>query len=246
MTRRRLLLAASGLTLVLLILVILWSLSPPRDPGGPPDDAWCLKVRNFPPRDRVRIVLDKLHELNRGFARTTGDWLEPEVLLFHESTDSLSDIRPLGALAGIKELSLTGSKRGLGQLTDLAPLKGMKLMYLSLARNPELKDLSLLQGMPLYKVDLSDTNVQSLADLADAPLMHLNIARSSVSDLKPLGRMKQLISLDCTGCPISSFEPLKDTLLKDLKADLNREHDAAILKAIPNLRTLNEVPLKKQ
>jgi Leucine-rich repeat (LRR) protein len=243
--RRRLLLAASAVTLALLLFVLwLRFFAAPADPAGPPDEVWCQKVRKFPVRERVRIVLAKLEELNPGFRRAPGDYTAPEVLELELSTDHLSDIRPLTALVDLKVLSLTGSKKGAGKLADLTPLKGMKLIRLTLARNPDLTDLAPLRKMPLYKLELTETGVASLEELTESSLMHLNIAGTSVKDLGPVRMMSKLQFLDCKGCPIDSLEPLTGTPLKELYCDFRPIRDTKILKSIATLQSINEVPVK--
>jgi serine/threonine protein kinase len=89
-------------------------------------------------------------------------------------------------LGGKLSLDLSG-----GQISDLAPLKGMRLSALSLQRCTQLRDLSPLQGMPLTWLNLCDCNqVRDLTPLQGMPLTYLNLAGcSQVRDLAPLKGM---------------------------------------------------------
>jgi hypothetical protein len=84
------------------------------------------------------------------------------------SSDGVTDLSPVRALAGLRELSCggtAGSRRG--KLADLSPLRGLKLSALS----------------------CNDTQVEYLGPLAGMPLERLDIARVPVRDLSPLKGM---------------------------------------------------------
>ena len=63
-------------------------------------------------------------------------------------TDNVADISPVRALTGLRSLICNGSSGGKGQLTDLTPLKNMKLKVLDCA-GTRVSDLSPLKDMKL-------------------------------------------------------------------------------------------------
>ena len=215
----------------------------PAFPAGPPDAIWCKQLGYLSTQEQFTAVANKLEELNPGYKQEKiAGWVERTgVSVFHERTDLLTDIRPLHCLADLKTLVLNGSGPGLGQLTDLTPLQGLRLYDLIIPENPKLRDLTPLRGMPLFKLNITGTAVQSLEPLADAPLEHLMMGGTQVQDLGPVRTMPKLRILDCTGCPIDSLEPLIGTPLQELDLDYRRERDAAVLKRMPKLKIINRM-----
>src|SRR5262249_862274 len=91
-------------------------------------EAWCKEVAGLEPGCQVRAVIRKLQELNRDFDGRLQEKPKIEngtVLELVFSTDQVTDISPLRALAGLKWLRCDGSVGGKGRLSDLWPLKGM-------------------------------------------------------------------------------------------------------------------------
>jgi internalin A len=86
----------------------------------------------------------------------------------------------------------------------------------------EVTDLSPVHGMPLTKLDLfGTTKLRNLAPLKGMSLEYLNIDRSPVTDLSPLGEM---------------------TTLKQLWLDYQPQRDAEALRAIKGLVQINGKP----
>ena len=122
-------------------------------------------VAALPAEKQIEAVSKKLVELNPGFdgrvaggARGSGT---PKiengvvtVLFFF--TDDVTDISPVRALVGLKELTCGGSGGFRGKLSDLSALQGMKLTRLQCTSNP-VSDLSPLLGMKLTYMDCSYT-----------------------------------------------------------------------------------------
>src|SRR6516162_3857189 len=68
-------------------------------------------------------------------------------------TDNVKDISPVRALTGLTHLECSGSNPGKGRLSDLSPLKGLKLKSFD-CRWTRVTDLSPLRGMPLKEVQV--------------------------------------------------------------------------------------------
>jgi eukaryotic-like serine/threonine-protein kinase len=223
--------------------------SVPTAPDGlakksPVEDAWYAEIRKLPAKAQFGAVANKLEELNPGYShKKVAGWFEPEaVIRFSERTEKLRDIRPLGCLIDLKNLVLRGTGPTTGQLTDLTPLRALRLHKLVVCGNPQLHDLSPLKGMPIFILDVSDTAVASLTDVADSPLQELRIARTPIADLGPVRSLSQLKLLDCTGCPIASLEPLAGCPIEQLMLDYQPARDADVLKRLTSLRKINDIP----
>jgi eukaryotic-like serine/threonine-protein kinase len=224
--------------------------APPPDvlaKKSPVEEAWYAEIRKLPAQAQFRAVAKKLEELNPGYSqKKVAGWFEPEaVIRFSEFTDNLSDIRPLGCLVDLKNVVLRGSSPKTGQLTDLTPLRSLRLHKCAVPRNPRLHDLSPLKGMPIFVLDISDTAVASLADVADSPLQELRMARAPIADLGPVRSLSQLRLLDCRGCPIASLEPLVGTAIEELMLDYQPLRDAAVLGRLAGLRKINDMPVEE-
>ena len=214
---------------------------------SPIEEAWYSEIRKLPAQAQFRAITKKLEELNPGYsAKKVAGWFEPEaVIRFVEHTDHLHDIRPLGCLVDLKTVILKGEEPTTGQLTDLTPLRSLRLHKLVVFGNPHLHDLSALKGMPIFYLDVSDTAVDSLADLADSPLQELRMAHAFVTDLAPVRSLPELRFLDCKGCPIASLEPLVGGSVEQLTLDYQPARDAAVLKSLASLRKINDMPVEE-
>src|SRR5262249_40969389 len=133
------------------------------------DDAWIKSVQAMPPDKQMEAVAAKLKELNPGFDgklphKSIENGIVKELSLV---PDALTDISPVGALRGLRELMCEASGPGKSKLTDL----------------------SSLMGLPLESFNCGNTAVSDLSPLKAARLRSLHIGGSRVSDLAPLRGM---------------------------------------------------------
>jgi len=178
------------------------------DPGF---QKWEQDVAALTAEEQVKVVSQKLVELNPSFdGRVTPHIHEGVAWRLEFVTDQVTDISPVRAIQGLKELSCPGSEFGVGKLHDLSPLQGLPLTNL-MCRNTEVDDLSPLRGMPL-----TSFNLQNLA----------------VTDLTPLQGMP-LTTLFCDGCDLSDISPLKGMPLIHLQLGYNHVADLSPLKGMP-------------
>lgn len=216
----------------------------PRNIAVPVDQAWMDRVATLTGRDSLQAVVTKLRELNEGFDGSVTDTLEGEVVVgLTICTDHLSDISPLKALTGLKSLTLEGTHdadQWNGRLADLSALKGMELRRLEFPFNTRVTDLSPLVGMPLERLHCGTTGVSDLSPVRGMTLRVLNCGRTQVSDLSPLKGMP-LEELYCYHTKFTDLSPLMDLhKLRFLYFDYQEERDAAILRSIPTLGTIND------
>jgi Leucine-rich repeat (LRR) protein len=198
---------------------------------------WEDSVRKLEPEKQLEAVRAKLKELNPQFDGALEKLVGKEgVYQLGLTTTHVKDISPVRALSHLKRLICDG-KTG-GALTDLAPLRGMSLESLAIGGNP-VQDLSALQGMPLQDLRIASTRVQDLESVRDLPLRNLYCPYTRIANLSPLAGMKTLQNLSISHTAVNDLSPLKACPLQNLECDFVPERDAAILRQIPTLRTIN-------
>jgi tRNA A-37 threonylcarbamoyl transferase component Bud32 len=146
-------------------------------------------------------------------------------------------------LSPLKGMPLTSFLLDDTPVADLSPLKGMQLILLG-AGNTQVSDLSPLRDMKLTNLGCNGTQVADLSPLKDMPLSYLMCNGSQVKDLSPLKGMP-LEALNVGGTKVSDLSPLKGMPLKNLSCDFKAERDAAILRSIPTLETINGKPTRE-
>ena len=146
-----------------------------------------------------------MKERNPGFDGSVTPIIEGEIVAqLILSGHRLTDISPVSALVGLQQLSC-----GRGPLSDLSPLKGMKLTSLRIG-GTRVSDLSPLKGMRLYELQAQITPVSDLTPLQGMPLTSLDLyGADRVTDLKPFQGMP-LEYLNLTGLRVPDVSVLKD------------------------------------
>lgn len=190
-------------------------------------ETWRTQTAKLGIAEQLAAVAAKFKERNPGF---DGSWkpkiegdVVTEVII---PTDNVADLWPLRALPGLKILSCQGGPNGKGKLTDLSPLRGLKLKELHCGANP-IRDLGPLQGMPLTKLNAHTTQVVDLAPLKGTNLTTLHVA-GSFSDLKPLQGMP-LEDLSAVMPNVTNLDPLQGMPLVHLSIAGAKVTDLAAL-----------------
>lgn len=194
---------------------------------------WFEAALKLPAPERAEVVKAELQRRNPGLGDDinfviTGD----RVRKFTVDSPVLKDITPLAALRGLQSIRLLNTTQGTPrELTDLRPLKGLKLTEALIEHCPLLKDFSPLDGMLLthFSVYAStipqrdwfarQNSIESLnvggraepIDLSvfnDLPLSTLMINDTTVSDLTPL-KHHQLEFLQIAATNVTDLEPLR-------------------------------------
>ena len=151
---------------------------------------WTKDVATLPPERQVDSVIKKLQELNPDFdGKETHKINDGVVTELQFITDNVDDISPVRALPGLNTLSCEGTEDQKGKVSDLSPLKGMRLTALHI-RCTKVSDLSPLKGMPLTFLHCPFTSVSELSPLHKMPLTKLDCGGTQVSDLLPLKGMR--------------------------------------------------------
>jgi eukaryotic-like serine/threonine-protein kinase len=195
----------------------------------PLDEAWVKLVASLPAAAQVEAVAAKLKERNPGFDGKVSPTVENGVVVgLQFFTDEVTDIAPVRALAMLRALTCSGSNAGKGRLSDLSPLKDMKLTELN-CNQTKVSDLSPLKDMKLTELNCSQTKVSDLSPLKDMKLTDLQCSGTPVSDLSPLKDMK-LTRLHCDSTKVSDLSPLKDMKLTELQCNNTPVSDLSPLK----------------
>jgi hypothetical protein len=229
------------------------------------------QVAGMPADDQLQAVSKKLQELNQGFdGKIGGMWSGPPevdngiIRGIGFFTDHVTDISPVLALRGLRQLNCSGMIKG--NLSDLRPIQGMQLVSLSVQGN-KIEDLTPLTGMRLESLYLSSHGkpIRSLSPLKDMPLTTLNFDSVEDEDLSPLAGMPLVNLLVANvviedisvlkGMPLQSLRIpnsritqdsdlsiLRDMPLKELHFDFKPERDADLLRSIKTLEMINGKP----
>ena len=128
---------------------------------------------------------------------------------------NVSDISPLRAFTRLKSFrcnQLAGGRI----LTDLSPLKDLKLTSVSIAFT-SVTDLSPLREMNLTTLILWGSPVSDLSPLAGMNLTELDCAFTPVTDLTPLKGMLSMKRLQLEGTSITDLQPLDGMELEEIR-----------------------------
>ncbi len=221
------------------------------DFNSPQFQAWMKEVQAMPATEQIKAVSKKLVELNPGFDGVVDRVNSPlnniengVVTSFAVFSNAITDISPVKALTGLKQLHCGGTNNAIGgKLSDLSALQGLPLTNLSISHT-KISDLSPLAGMTLVTLRCNSTLVFDLSPLTGMPLTSLHCQTTPVSDLTPLVGCKSLQSLNVVGtkvtaanvaalqqsipnCKIEWVDPAKPTTLQPAASSKLFMHDPA-------------------
>jgi hypothetical protein len=206
--------------------------------NGPTFERWIRDVAALPAAKQVEAIVKRLQLINPGFDGKETHKIEYGVVTeWSIATDNVKDISPIRALAGVKNLTCVGTGSVGGSLSDLSPLRQMKLEFLDCSDN-FLSDLSPLQGMPLTELVCSGTQVSDLSPLKGMPLTELDCGGTQVSDLSPLKELP-LARLTCDNIQVTDLSPLEGMPLTFLNCSGTQVFDLSPLKHCKPLTFLN-------
>lgn len=124
---------------------------------------------------------------------------------------------------------------------DLSPLRGMALTAGNFGAS-QVRDLEPLRGMKLVSVCFNLSKVEDLSPLAGMPLKFLEVENTRVTDLTPIAAAP-LELLRTAGSPINDYSLLRGTGLTELSLDYDPARDEPLLRSLPNLKTVNRLPV---
>jgi hypothetical protein len=201
-------------------------------------ERWEQSVANLPAEEQVKAVARRLKELNPGFDGTATPTVENGVVTgLKVLTDGVTDISPVRALIRLVSLNCSGTYPRKGKLSDLSPLRGLRLTALDCS-GTQVADLGPLQGMHLTVLFARETRVTDLSPLRGMPLTILTLQSTGVTSLAPLRGMP-LTFLDVAGARgVSDLSPLRDSPLEYLNVGEQPVSDLAPLAGLKSLRRL--------
>lgn len=172
-----------------------------------------------------------------------------------------SRLAPLASLAGLRELSSSGSVTDLATLAELPELERLELsrtafdlaalgsgfsrlhtLIVSAHPSPANTRLEPLASLAaLRELDLGEAawdRVDPLARLDQLEVLHLR--STDVFDLRPLAGLERLRVLDLRGCPVADLEPLAGLgSLEQLRLGWTRVRELRSLRGLERLRSLD-------
>jgi len=207
-------------------------------------DEWLPKAMALPEEEKAQAVAQKLKELNPKFdGKVFPKYTDGKLNVFQFFTDNVTDIEPIRILNHLERLTIRGTALGNGKLFDLEPLHALPLAFLEVGFN-DLSDLSPLHGTKVQVLLCRGTRIRELSPLRELPLFYFECSSTPVSDLSPLKGMG-ISNLHIRDTKIRDFSPLTTFNLRVLGADLDHTHDETLLKSLPRLESLNDVPVKE-
>ena len=149
-----------------------------------------------------------------------------------------SEVSDLGPLKGMRLEDFGGMHNKV--LSDLAPLKDMSLSSLRLYDCSKVKDITPLRNAKLKTINIERTSVADLSPLRGQPLKEANLCSGLIADISPLeGMSPRYIDLTCNKNikDISVVKDMKD--LEDLRLDDTGISDLSPIKGMEKLRVLS-------
>lgn len=135
-------------------------------------------------------------------------------------------------------LSLECLRINNSKVSDLSPLKNLKLKVLVI-KNSSVTDLSPLNSISTLEVlDVSQSKVSSLQTIQKLSLKTLVISNTQVSDLSPITNMP-LAYLDLHNTPVMDISPLKSLPLQAITFSENRVKNG--LDVLNDIRVLQRI-----
>ncbi len=163
------------------------------------------------------------HNLNR-FLQEQSVRKDVSKRLLTQAIEKLKEFNPQQSNF-FHEISLIGNEFALNlannrQLTNISPLKGIPLVKLNLA-NTSIDSLNALKGTPLRWISIANTNVRDISPLAESKLFYLDVSNSTVANLHELEHLN-ISYLAIAGIPKTDLKILQKFPLKNLTID-NRQ-----------------------
>ncbi len=217
-------------------------------------------IASFDGKKKTVAVMERLHDLNPSWESNYRDIYNEQghLVRLYLNGHNLRSIQPLAAFSALQicDLSLLSNQSG-SELTDISPLKGLRLKELLLNGHPKITDISPLLGMPLERLELERTSVKDLSVLktiptllflnlagtpvkdvtilSELPLQELNLANIKGCDLTPLAKIKTLQYLNISDCDAVDLSFMKELPLQKLYLNNVRAQDLSVLRDIRSL-----------
>lgn len=220
----------------------------PVDPAAGLDAEWVQRVRALAPEEQVAAVEEELQKWNSEFEAPPGE--KPfvhtieggAVTEFEIRGRNMRDVGPVAAFSHLKRFGILAGGDAPTDFENLSQLSGLKLEALTV-EGTIVSDLAPLLDIPLRSLQLHRTRVRNLSPLGEHPtLKQLDCSDNHLTDLSPLAGLK-LESITCSDNPIQDLSPLEDMPLKSIRTGVVSKRDAQVLKSITTLESINQEPV---
>ncbi|WP_197740760.1 serine/threonine-protein kinase [Tuwongella immobilis] len=203
-------------------------------------DDWLMQVRGLNGEDLADAIRRRLRQTNSGQDGEIQFQLDATtnaIIGADAAWGRIPNLAPLQTLTELRMLVHRADGNALSVAVDFSPLQQAKLEVLDFNHAP-IQSLEFLRGMPIKKVNISNTRVQDLSPLEQSPLDEINIYASQVQDLTPLGKCKSLKRFTFGGESIPemgrvSLEPLRGLSLEYFSMNESTLTDLSPLEGMP-------------
>lgn len=154
------------------------------------------------------------------------------------SSQHIRDIGPIAACKNLREFSCSALRPGqdygdleaTAPVSDITPLIGLPLEKLNLS-NTSIKAIDALKGMRLQELNISRTKVTDLAPVKSMKLETLDVSNTMVKDIKCLTGCR-ITTLNLAGTRVFEFKPLSTMSLEHLGLDDTQFKDLGQLRGL--------------
>ncbi|MGE3821338.1 MAG: protein kinase [Isosphaeraceae bacterium] len=203
-----------------------------KEPGPVPAPGAGPRQPAIETSPALEAVVKRLKEANPGFdGRIEPSFTDGEVTGLIVSAEHLTDLSPLQGLPRLSDLTCRGEPSKPAPLASLKGLEGLSLELVDVSMT-RVSDLTPLREMRLRTLILRGTSITDVAPLSGMPLSNLNVSATGVSDLRPLVGMP-LVNLDAANTPVSDLSPLARLPLRLLNVSSTRVVDLSPLEGLP-------------
>lgn len=213
----------------------------PKSTGfAPLDPDWVKAVAAMPADEQLKAVVGELKKRNPQYEGKHTHRVDGGVVIDLTLNGFIEDISPLRVLTGLKQLTVHRTKELSAQnepipLSDLSPLRGLKLTHLKLSAS-KVTDLSPLRGMLLEQFTAEFGPLTDLSPLSGMPLGWVSLIGTRVTDLTPL-KGATLSLLDIRDTAVTDLSSLRGQPLQQLQGT-GKMKDLSQLKEFPKLGML--------
>ena len=224
------------LMLMVLLMGPMWLAFNNSGPNLPTlNEDWLSHVHSTEAADQIRLVQEELVRRNTKLANPGKAIIKDGVVVEYElSTDSVSDISPIRAFQKLEKLTVAGTRtaKANGRLSDLKPLSGMGIKWLSVTYNRQLQDLGPLADLPLEFLNCGECDVSDLSPLRTCPLKVLVCGFNPISDLSPLKGLS-LEELHCNTTKVRDLGPVAGMPLREVRCQDSQVDNLEPLRGAP-------------
>ncbi len=170
--------------------------------NNPQLESIVRSILNIPEGPLYESELSKIREIKNNWPSTQ---------------NMLSNLNGIEYLTNLATLDLIGNN-----ISDISPLKGLKLRSLDLSYN-HIEDISSLSTMTsLTSLNLSHNNISDITPLASlSALRILNLSSNNIKDINVIKNLKNLESLDLSSNHISDVTPIEGLGQSILSLDIS-------------------------